>query len=164
MSPKTALAFVRRQGVVLESARGPVPNLAEVVAGQPIQGSWWGHAKGQEIFRLTRAVRDSRDILVCRLVRRKVTYVHRRLWPAMVRLARGFHPNDLAALHEIHTPRGRHELRVVPFPRWVPPEIKRQVRHLREAEARSALGAWCAQLSPERARPHQRMKLTGAPT
>ncbi len=145
MTPKAALVFVRREGVVLESARGPVPNLAEVVAGKPIRGSWWGHAKGHKIFAVTRAVRDSRDVLVCRIVHGKVTYVHRRLWPAVVRLARAFARDDLAALHEIHTARGRHELRVVRFPRWVPPEVKRQARQLSEAEARAALGAWCVQ-------------------
>src|SRR5437867_2213126 len=115
MTSRAALAFVRRHGVVLEGARGPVPNLAETVAGKPIRGSWWGHPKGHEIFLLTRAVRASRDVLVCRLVGHKVTYVHRRLWPAVVRLARAFPQDDLAALQEIHTPRGRHELRVVPF-------------------------------------------------
>src|SRR4051794_2330166 len=29
--------------MVLQSARGPVPNLAECVAGEPIRGSWRGH-------------------------------------------------------------------------------------------------------------------------
>ena len=81
-------AFVRRHGVVLESAHGPVPNLAETVVGAPIRGSWWGHAKGKEIFWLTRAARSSKAVLVYRLMAGKVTYVHRRLWPALVRLAR----------------------------------------------------------------------------
>ncbi len=152
MNSRTALAFVRRHGVVLEAARGRVPNLAEVVAGEPIHGSWWGHAKGHEIFWLTRAVRASPDTLVCRLVGGKVTYVHRRLWPALVRLARSFAPEALAALHEIHTSRGRHELRVVPFPRWVPPQVKRQARELSEGEARTALGEWCARGEPPRPR------------
>jgi hypothetical protein len=40
MSPKEAIAFVKRHGIVLESARGPVPSLAEAVAGEPIRGSW----------------------------------------------------------------------------------------------------------------------------
>jgi len=138
---RAALAFVRRHGIVLESARAPVPNLAEAVAGEPIRGNWWGHRRGHEIFRLTRAVRDSRDVLVCRLVGGKITYVHRRLWPALVRLARSFAPAGLAAVREVHTPRGRHELEVVPFPRWVPPAVKRQARRLSEATARAALGA-----------------------
>jgi len=90
MTRRSALSFVKRNGIVLESARGPVPNLAEAVVGGRIRGSWWGHARGKEIFWLTRAVRDSADVLVCRLVGRKITYVHRRLWPALVRLARNF--------------------------------------------------------------------------
>src|SRR2546426_11675907 len=94
---RSALSFVKRNGIVLESARGPVPNLAEAVVGGRIRGSWWGHARGKEIFWLTRAVRDSADVLVCRLVGRKITYVHRRRWPARVRLARNFARRDLAA-------------------------------------------------------------------
>ncbi len=143
MTSRGALAFIRRHGVVLEGAHGPVPTLAEAVVGAPIRGSWWGHAKGHEIFWLTRAVRDSRDVLVCRLIAGKVTYVHRRLWSALVRLAGRFSRDDLAALHEVHTRRGRHKLRVVPFPRWVPADVKRRARRFSEAEARAALGPWC---------------------
>jgi len=52
VSPAEALAFVERHGVVLQAARGPVPSLAEAVAGGRIRGSWWGHPKGHEIFRV----------------------------------------------------------------------------------------------------------------
>lgn len=142
MTSRAALAFVRRHGVVLEGARGPVPNLAEAVAGAPIRGSWWGHAKGHEIFWLTRAIRDAEDVLVCRLVGGKITYVHRRLWPAVVRLARRFARGDVAALREVHTARGRHQVRVVPFPRWVPADVKRRARRLTDIAARAALGDW----------------------
>jgi len=144
VTPKAALAFVRQHGVVLESARGPVPNFAETVAGKRIRGSWWGHPNGHEIFWLTRAVRDSRDVLICRLIGGKVTYVHRRLWPALVRLARVFAPDSLAELHEIHTSQGRHEVQVIPFPRWVPTDVKHQARQLSEEQARTLLGSWCA--------------------
>ena len=47
MTPKQALAFVKTNGVVLESARGSVPSLAEAVAGGPNRGSWWTHPKTQ---------------------------------------------------------------------------------------------------------------------
>ena len=140
MTRRSALSFVKRNGIVLESARGPFPNLAEAVVGRRIRGSWWGHAKGKEIFSLTRAVRDSADVLVCRLVGGKITYVHRRLWPALVRLARNFARRDLAAVREVHTARGRHEERLVPFPRWVPPAVKRAARRLGVADAQAALG------------------------
>ena len=146
VTPKGALAFVRRHGVVLEGARGPVPNLAEAVAGATIRGSWWGHEKGHEIFSLTQAVRRSRSVVVCRLIRGKVTYVHRRLWPAVARLASHLGRDNLAALHEVHTARGRHALRIVPFPRWVPSTVQARARRLSAAAARRALGAWCNDL------------------
>jgi hypothetical protein len=140
MTRRSALSFVKRNGIVLESARGPLPNLAEAVVGRRIRGSWWGHARGKEIFGLTRAVRDSTDVLVCRLVGGKITYVHRRLWPALVRLAPNFARRDLAAVREVHTASGRHEERLVPFPRWVPPAVKRAARRLAVADAQAALG------------------------
>jgi hypothetical protein len=143
MTPKAALAFVRRHGVVLEGASGPVPSLAAAVIGRKIRGSWWSHPKGREIFRLTRVVRDARDVLVCRLVHGKITYVHRRLWPALVRLARRFPPARLAALREFHTAKGRHVVRSVPFPRWAPPTVRRQAARLSEEVARKRLGTWC---------------------
>jgi hypothetical protein len=149
MNAKGALAFVRRYGLVLESAHGPVPNLAEAVAGAPIRGSWWGHARGQEIFSLTRAVRSSPDVLVCRLVRHKLTYINRRLWPALTRLARHFDPDDLAALQEVHMARGEHAMRVLPFPRWVPSAVRRKARTLTEVQAKTALvAAWpCSRMT-----------------
>ena len=113
MNPIQAIRFVKKHGVILESAHGPVPNLAETVTGERIRGSWWAHPKSQDIFRLTRAVRDSDDILVCRLVLGKITYVHRRLWPALVQLAKQFGNERLGRIQEIHTARGEHELRIV---------------------------------------------------
>jgi hypothetical protein len=124
MTPRAALAFVRRHGMVLEAGRGPVPNLAEAIAGAPLRGSWWGHSKGGLIFRITRAVREHRDILVCRLVGGKITYVHRRLWPALVRLSSRLDKQRLAAIREEHTTSGAHRVVTVSFQRWVPPEVR----------------------------------------
>ena len=50
MTAAEALAFIEQRGVVLASAKGPVPRLTEAIAGEPIKGSWWGHPKGQQIF------------------------------------------------------------------------------------------------------------------
>jgi hypothetical protein len=128
--------------VVLESAKGPVPNLAEAVVGARIRGNWWGHPKGKEIFWTTRGVRDSKQLVVCRAVAGKVTYIHRRLWPALVKVASTLPRKDLAAVREIHTARGQHEIELVPFPRWVPAQAKRQAARLTAADAVAALGAW----------------------
>jgi hypothetical protein len=35
------MAALREHGVMLESARGPLPNVAALVAGEPTKGSWW---------------------------------------------------------------------------------------------------------------------------
>jgi hypothetical protein len=138
-----ALAFVRTHGVVLESASGPVPSLAEAIVGAPIHGSWWGHARSHEIFALTRAVRDCPDVLVCRLVGGKITYVHRRLWPALVRVAEGFPRKSLAKVHEQHTASGKHVSDEVAYPTWVSRELADQARELDERSALHALGPWC---------------------
>jgi hypothetical protein len=116
------LAWVREQGVVLQSARGPVPNLAEHVAGEPIRGSWWGHASGGEIFAALNRVRGSDDVVATRLIEGRVTLIHRRVWPALVRVADRFPPERLAAIDEQHTASGAHRTVEVPFPEWVPPE------------------------------------------
>ena len=79
--------LLEAQGVLLESAKGPIPNVAELVAGEPITGSWWGHPASHEIFEAINRLADSPDVARMRLVNNKVTLVHRRLWPALLRLA-----------------------------------------------------------------------------
>jgi hypothetical protein len=142
MTPAEALMFVRKHGVVLEAANGPVPSLASAIAGEPIRGSWWSHEKSGEIFKLTRAVRDAPDVLVCRLVNGSITYVHRRLWPALVRAAERFPKDDLAEIHEQHTTSGRHVLEEIAFPGWVPPAISAAAEQLDEQVALTQLGDW----------------------
>ena len=140
MTVRETLAFVRRHGVVLESARGSVPSLAAHVAGGPIHGSWWGHTRSHEIFRLTRAVRASREILVCRLVAGKITYVHQRLWPALVCVASRFPQSRLAKIAERHTSAGYHEIQEIPFSQWVTPKLRRSAAILTEVDAVRQLG------------------------
>lgn len=142
MTPRQALAFVRKHGVVLESAHGPVPSLAEAIAGERICGSWWSHPTGHLIFDVTRAVRGSEQVLVCRAVRGKVTFVHQRLWPALVRLAPRFSKSALARISEVHTASGRHVVRSQAFPKWVPATARSAAARLSEVDARQALGRW----------------------
>lgn len=135
MNAKQAIAWVKKRGIAVESARASVPSLAQVVAGEPVMGSWWAHPKGNDIFLLSRSIRRSPDVLVCRLVDGKITYIHRRLWPALVRLAGRFSKQRLAAVKEAHTPKGKHKLLVTPFPEWVPKEVLRVAQKLTEREA-----------------------------
>lgn len=140
-----ALAFVRKHGVVLASAKGAVPRLTEAIIGEPIKGNWWSHAKSRKIFGVLKAVSESDDVLVCRLIDGKITLIHRRLWPPLVRLAKRFAPEQLAQVREEHTPSGRHVSREVPFPEWVPPEVTEQAKIIGEREALAAFGAWVLQ-------------------
>ena len=141
MTPEEAVAFVEKHGLVLESARGVLPNLAEAVVGEPIRGSWWGHPRAHKILLCRRAVRASPDVLVCRLLAGKVTYVHRRLWPAVVRLAQRFDPSRLALIQEVHTTSGKHEVHTTAFPGWVPADVQRAAKDFTEEEAASLLWA-----------------------
>jgi len=139
VSPIQAIAFVERHGVVLQAARGSVPSLAEAVAGGPIRGSWWGHPKGKEIFRAAEAVSDNPDVLVCKLLDGKITYVHRRLWPALVKLASRLRKQQLARVWNEHTATGAHRARQERFPTWVPAEVMKEAARLPVSEAESLL-------------------------
>ena len=133
--------LLEEHGILLEAAQGPIPSLTELVVGEPIRGSWWGHPAGDEIFRATRALRDSPDVLVARLVNGKVTFVHRRLWPAVVRLADRIGSSRLAQLHEEHSTGGRHVMNEVPFPDWVPTAVMDAANALTEDAATDQLPA-----------------------
>lgn len=139
MTAKQALAWLERIGIALESGRGPVPGLAETIAGEPLRGSWWGHPKSNVIFQCSRALRNSKEVLTCRLVGGKITYVHRRLWPALVQLADRFDADRLAAIRETHTASGNHKLELTPFPDWVPAEVTRSAAKLTTEEAAKLL-------------------------
>lgn len=139
MTPKQALSFVEKKGIALESARGPVPSLAETIAGEAMRGSWWAHPKGKTIFACSRAIRNSKDVLTCRLLEGKVTYVHRRLWPALARLSERFAPARIAAIREVHSATGAHRIETVAFPEWVPSDEMRKGAKLSIEQAAALL-------------------------
>jgi hypothetical protein len=74
-----------------------------------------------------------------RLVKGKVTLVHRRVWPALVRVADRLPPSGLAALHEEHTGSGAHRVVEQAFPEWVPAEVSAAAAGLSVDEAWAAL-------------------------
>jgi hypothetical protein len=150
VTPKQALRFVEEHGVVLQAARGPVPSLAQHITGKPIAGSWWGHPRSHEIFALLSVVSEHRDVLVCKLVEGKVTYVHRRVWPALVKLAARFDRSRLAQVANQHTSSGAHRSVSTAFPDWVPEAVARAARELSAAEAERLLACVLAPTeSPE---------------
>jgi hypothetical protein len=119
------LAVLKEHGMLLESARGPIPNVAELVAGSPIRGAWWGHPASQAIFEAINTLADSPDVVRLRLVNGKVTLIHRALWPALARVADHFPAARLAALRQEHTEWGAHRVQEEGFPAWVPKDVLR---------------------------------------
>jgi hypothetical protein len=135
-----ALSWIEREGLVLASARGALPNLVEAIVGEPVRGnSWWSHPRGREIYAISVGVSESPDILVCRLAGGKITFVHRRLWPALVKLAGRFEASRIAKVESVHTERGHHEKRETPFPKWVPADVMRSAKKVSVEEAETLL-------------------------
>jgi hypothetical protein len=158
MTADAALKFIEAHGVVLVAARGPVPRLVEAIAGEPIKGSWWAHPASHRIFTVLQTLEQTGELLLCRLIDGKVTAVHRRLWPALVRLAHRFTPQQLAQIKQEHTASGKHLNRIVDFPRWVPTGVRAAARELSDAEAERILSPVFA-----RGRPRPPVKGTTRP-
>lgn len=131
--------LLEETGILLESAKGPIPNVAQLVAGETISGSWWGHPDSHEIFRVINTIADSPDVARMRLVNGKITLVHRRLWPALLRLAARFNDDALLVVREEHTATGAHRTTKVPLRDWVSAEVRLEADTLTEEEAIAAL-------------------------
>ena len=135
--------FVEKHGVVLASAKGPIPNVAEAVAGEPIVGSWWAHKKGKAIFAALCEIDDSPHVRCFKLVDGKVTFAHRKVWPALVRLGHDgvLSAEQLSSVQQEHMPTGEHRNIVTPFPDWVDEATAAAAERLASDRARAQL-AW----------------------
>ncbi|MCI0569465.1 MAG: hypothetical protein L0Y66_01820 [Myxococcaceae bacterium] len=70
--------WVEARGVVTQT------EAAGFVAGEPIRGSWWGHPAGAAIYQALESLSEHPDVLSCKLKEGQSSFVHRRLWPALV--------------------------------------------------------------------------------
>jgi len=137
MTARRALAFIRKHGLLMQSAHVPgVPVLVDYIAGSTVRGSWWGHPMGRQIFKVLSEVHDSNEVVALRLIEGKLTLAHRRAWPALVALAGELGRARLAAVRESHTPSGRHETTSIPFPEWVPGDVLAEARTIEIDKAR----------------------------
>ena len=65
---------LRSHGLLLQA------DVCALVAGAPVRGSWWADPASHDIFRASCELEAHPDVLVCKLISGKVTYVHRTLW------------------------------------------------------------------------------------
>jgi hypothetical protein len=68
-------------------ADAKLPSVTTMIAGEPVQGSWWAHPLAHAIFFALRDLEAHPDLLMLRLVAGKDTFVHRRLWPEVAAIA-----------------------------------------------------------------------------
>jgi len=80
-----ALKLLRRERVLTLTPAGRPRSLVGEIAGE-VRGSWWGHPDGKLIYSIATHLEDSPEVLGAKLVNGKVSFVHRGLWPQLVRV------------------------------------------------------------------------------
>jgi hypothetical protein len=91
------LDALSRSGLLLTQDKR-LPNVVTLVSGQSLSTSWWSHPKGRLIFAVLSELSEHPDVLFTKLLSRKVTLVHRQLWPALLAVASGDQPWQLHRL------------------------------------------------------------------
>jgi len=87
LDERGAFALCEARGVLSLTRAPGLVSLVEAVAGGPVAGSWWSHPAGDRIYEIATALEASKDVLGAKLASGKMAFVHRRLWPALVRVA-----------------------------------------------------------------------------
>lgn len=73
------LSTIETNGFLLESDP-KLPSVVSLITDSALRGSWWSHPLAQIIFQVNELLEDHDDILIAKLVSRKVTLVHRNFW------------------------------------------------------------------------------------
>jgi hypothetical protein len=81
------LRILRTQGLLLKQDRA-LANVVSILVGHSVSGSWWAHPQAHRIFRAMSELARRPEVVVAKLVAGKDTFVHRRLWPALVGVGR----------------------------------------------------------------------------
>jgi len=84
-------------GIILQQDKR-YPNVVSILTGRTLASSWWSHPKAHLIHHTLEALAGHPDVLATKLVACKVTFVHRRLWPAFIGVAGASEPWQLRDL------------------------------------------------------------------
>ena len=75
-----------------------LPSVVGVLTGERLRTSWWSHPDARRIFATLSRLVDHPDVLATKLLRRKDTFVHRALWPAVLAVGRAREPWQMRGL------------------------------------------------------------------
>jgi hypothetical protein len=95
-------------GLLLVSGN-EIPDVRRLISDKESKGSWWADPQAQQIFTVNENLEDHPDVVVTKLVSRKVTFVHRKLWNYLFAVAtarddwqlRGLSKDTLSLLNEV---------------------------------------------------------------
>ncbi len=82
LADRTLAAALERHGFLLLQDK-TLPSVVGIITGERVAGSWWSHPLAQKIFRRLEELSAGGDVRSTKLIGGKVTFVHRRLWPAL---------------------------------------------------------------------------------
>lgn len=94
---RRALTHLRKHGLLLLSD-SKLLSVTTLVVGRPVHGSWWGHPKGRDIFHVACRIADHPDVAATKLISGKVTFVHRKLWLALLTVGMSREPWQMNGL------------------------------------------------------------------
>src|SRR6266487_2233368 len=84
---KLVLNQLTEFGLLLESDPS-LPSVSTLITGERLRGSWWSHPLAEAIFRVNCQLEDHPDVIVTKLISEKVTFAHRKLWPAILAIGK----------------------------------------------------------------------------
>ena len=80
------LRAVEQNGLLMQ-ADSKLPSVVTLLVGEPVRGSWWGHPMGDAIHIVNTELKEHPDIIATYLLSGKITFIHRRAWPALFGVA-----------------------------------------------------------------------------
>jgi hypothetical protein len=87
-----------REFDLLLSTDPKFPSVSGLVVGDVGGRSWWAHPQAKQMYGLSCALFDHPDVLLVKLISRKVTFIHRPLWPAIVAIGTAREPWQMDGL------------------------------------------------------------------
>lgn len=96
---KNCLQALRKHGLLL-MADNKLPSMMGIIVGKAVPGSWWAHPRGVLIYNTANELEEHADVMMVKLISGKLTFVHRRLWPALVAVGSANEDWQLRGLNE----------------------------------------------------------------